>query len=196
LLARLDQGRPLERAPVDLGLVAADAAESARAVEPERPIEIEIRGPAVVDGDEGKLRQVVDNLLDNVRVHTGVGTPVRVKVEVATGEVILSVADDGPGLSAEAASRVFERFYRGDPARSRVTGGAGLGLSIVTAIVEAHGGRVTASSPEASGAVFEVRLPARLVTGAEAEAGVKDADVAAAAPSGPRDGSPSAGPPP
>jgi two-component system, OmpR family, sensor kinase len=196
LLARLDQGRPLERAPVDLGLVAADAAESARAVEPERPIEIEIRGPAVVDGDEGKLRQVVDNLLDNVRVHTGVGTPVRVKVEVAAGEVILSVADDGPGLSAEAASRVFERFYRGDPARSRVTGGAGLGLSIVTAIIEAHGGRVTASSPEASGAVFEVRLPARLVTGAEAEAGVKDADVAAAAPSGPRDGSPSAGPPP
>jgi two-component system OmpR family sensor kinase len=118
------------------------------------------------------------------------------KVEVDAGEVILSVADDGPGLSAEAAGRVFERFYRGDPARSRITGGAGLGLSIVAAIVEAHGGRVTASSPNWSGAVFEVRLPARSEQETGAEADIKEADVAAGATSGPQDGSPSAGPPP
>jgi two-component system OmpR family sensor kinase len=161
LLARLDQGRPLDRASVDLGQVAMDAAESARAVEPDRPIDVQVEGPAIVDGDAGKLRQVVDNLLDNVRVHTPAGTPVHVRVEGSGQEVVLSVADEGPGLSPEAVGRVFERFYRGDPARSRVTGGAGLGLSIVFAIAEAHGGRVGASSADGSGAAFEVRLPAR-----------------------------------
>jgi two-component system OmpR family sensor kinase len=221
LLARLDQGRPLERATVDLGRVAADAAESARAVEPDRPIDVEVEGAGLVDGDEGKLRQVVDNLLDNVRGHTAAGTPVHVRVEAAGQEVILSVIDEGPGLSAEAVGRVFERFYRGDPARSRVTGGAGLGLSIVSAIVEAHGGRVVASSPDGSGAAFEVRLPARFETGAEKpaepaepaeptepQAGdpddptkpgrqtVTQVGVAPAGPSEPRGASPSAGPPP
>jgi two-component system, OmpR family, sensor kinase len=161
LLARLDQGRPLEREPLDLGAVAADAVESARAIEPERPIALEVRGPAEVVGDHGRLRQVVDNLLDNVRVHTPSGTPVRVAVGPDDGEVLLSVADRGPGLSPEVVARVFERFYRGDPARSR-GGGAGLGLSIVTAIVEAHGGKVAAASGDGAGATFEVRLPARL----------------------------------
>jgi two-component system OmpR family sensor kinase len=94
-------------------------------------------------------------------VHTPVGTAVRVVVTSTQDDVVVSVTDEGPGLSPDVAGRVFERFYRSDPARSRDTGGVGLGLSIVSAIVEAHGGSVTvAQEPEGSGARFEVRLPA------------------------------------
>jgi two-component system OmpR family sensor kinase len=137
----------------------AEAVDSARAIEPDRPIELEADGPARLLGDQARLRQAVDNLLDNARVHTPPGTPVRVAVEATDAEVLLSVTDEGPGLSPEVADRLFERFYRGDPARSRDTGGAGLGLSIVAAIVEAHGGTVTASSPDGGGSRFGVRLP-------------------------------------
>jgi two-component system OmpR family sensor kinase len=158
LLARLDQGRPLERQPVDLAKVANDAVESARAIAPDRQIDLSVNGSASLIGDEGRLRQVVDNLIDNSRVHTPAGIPVRVFVAKHRDEVVLSVADEGPGLSPEVADRVFERFYRGDPARSRETGGAGLGLSIVSAIVEAHGGTVSAAASDV-GAIFEVRLP-------------------------------------
>lgn len=161
LLARLDQGRPLEREPVDLGRVAADAVATATAIEPDRPIDLEADGPAPLLGDEGRLRQVVDNLLDNVRVHTPAGTPVRVTVETDDEDVLLSVADEGPGVPPEVAPRMFERFYRGDPARSRETGGAGLGLAIVSAIVQAHGGTVSAESPDGGGAVIRLRLPGR-----------------------------------
>lgn len=160
LLARLDQGRPLEQEPVDLAKVVSEAVEGARVIEPDRPIGLSIDGTASLIGDQGRLRQVVDNLVDNCRVHTPPGTPVRIKVATEGDQVVLTVADDGSGLPAEVATRAFERFYRGDPARSRGTGGAGLGLSIVSAIVEAHGGTVTASSAEGSGATFEVRLPA------------------------------------
>jgi two-component system OmpR family sensor kinase len=159
LLARLDQGRPLERRPVDLAAVVADAVEGARAVEPDRPIELASDGPVELAGDEHRLRQVADNLLDNVRVHTPAGTPVRVRVASEGEEAVLEVADEGPGLAPEVAGRAFERFVRGDPSRSRGTGGAGLGLSIVAAIVEAHGGRVTATERDGGGAAFEVRLP-------------------------------------
>jgi two-component system OmpR family sensor kinase len=166
LLARLDQGRPLEREPVDLARIVEEAVDSARAVEPDRPIDLDVRAPASVRGDEGRLRQAVDNLLDNVRVHTPVRSPVRVKVEQDDNAVVLSVKDEGPGLPSEVANRVFERFYRGDPSRSRSMGGAGLGLSIVAAIIEAHGGTVTVRSEEGAGATFEVRLP---TVGDEAE---------------------------
>jgi two-component system OmpR family sensor kinase len=160
LLARLDQGRPLEREPLDFARVVADAVESARMVEPDRPIALESRGSALVLGDEGRLRQVVDNLLDNVRAHTPAGSAVHVKVGRDDGVVVLSVVDEGPGLASEVAARAFERFYRGDPARSRTKGGAGLGLSIVSAVVEAHGGKVRVASSEGAGATLEVRLPA------------------------------------
>ena len=159
LLARLDQGRPLEREPVDLAKVVIEAVEGARAIDPGRPIDLRLDGTPTVVGDEGRLRQVLDNLLDNARVHTPEGTPVWVGVSTDQDHVVLSVADDGPGLSSEVADRAFERFYRGDPARSRGAGGAGLGLSIVTAIVEAHGGSVTTRSGNGAGAVFEIRLP-------------------------------------
>ncbi len=162
LLARLDQGRPLEREPLDLGRTVEEAVESARAVEPDRPIDLELHGPTSVLGDEGRLRQAVDNLLDNVRVHTPAGSRVRVRVEPDDGAVLLTVADEGPGLPSEVAARAFERFFRGDPSRSRSKGGAGLGLSIVAAIVEAHGGTVTVRSDDGTGSTFEVRLPAAL----------------------------------
>jgi len=160
LLARLDQGRPLEREPLDLARIVEDAVDSARAVEPDRPIDLDVQGPASLLGDAGRMRQTVDNLLDNARVHTPASSPVRVTVGPDGEAVLLTVADEGPGLPSEVVTRAFERFYRGDPSRSRSMGGAGLGLSIVAAIVEAHGGTVTVRSEEGAGATFEVRLPA------------------------------------
>jgi two-component system OmpR family sensor kinase len=160
LLARLDQGRPLEREPVDVSRIVADAVEGARAIEPDRAIDLEAEREAVVLGDADRLRQVVDNILENARVHTPTGSPVHVDVGRRGEVVVVSVTDEGPGLTREATEHAFERFYRGDPARSRTRGGVGLGLSIVSAIVEAHGGEVRVASSEGAGATFEVRLPA------------------------------------
>ncbi len=159
LLARLDQGRPLERTPVDLSRLARDAAADARAVEPERPIEVSADGPLEVEGDESRLRQVVGNLLANARQHTPPGTPVRVAAYPRGGSAVLEVADEGPGLDPEAAEHAFERFYRADASRSRSHGGTGLGLSIVAAVAEAHGGRARVECRPGKGANFVVELP-------------------------------------
>ena len=159
LLARLDQGRPLEHDPVDLAQIAADAVDAARVMDPARPIELDAPAPATLAGDAGRLRQVLDNLLENARVHSPAATPTRVQVRADGADIVLTVADSGPGMDADTAARAFERFYRGDPARSRATGGAGLGLSIVAAIIEAHGGTVVLL-PTEIGATFEVLLPA------------------------------------
>jgi two-component system OmpR family sensor kinase len=169
LLARLDEGRPLARGPVRIDEVVAEAVETAQAVEPGRSIELEAM-PAAVTGDRDRLRQVVDNLLANVRAHTPAGTPVRVTVEERGGTVAVAVSDSGPGLSGDELELVFERFYRADPSRARTSGGAGLGLAIVAAVTEAHGGTVTATSgvgptnpvgaTSAVGATFVVSLPA------------------------------------
>ncbi len=164
LLARLDQGRPLERQPVDLGVVAADAVLDARAVEPDRPIELDASGPAVVLGDELRLRQVAANLLANARQHTPPTAPVKVGVRQDNGSVVLEVADEGPGLFPEEAEKVFERFYRADPSRNRNEGGTGLGLSIVAAVAEAHGGQARVASTPGHGARFWVELPAAAAT--------------------------------
>jgi len=160
LLARLDQGRPLEREPVELVALVDDAVADARAVEPERPITFLPPGrPVVVRGDDVRLHQVVANLLANARVHTPRGTPVAVRVDVDGADAVVEVADRGPGMTTEAVAHVFERFYRADPSRNRQQGGAGLGLAIVAAVVGAHGGRVTASATPGQGATFVVRLP-------------------------------------
>jgi two-component system OmpR family sensor kinase len=159
LLARLDQGRPLDRRPVDLAEVAAEAVEQARVIDPGRPLELAAPGPVVVLGDRERLHQVAANLLANVRAHTAPGTAARVEVAAADGRAVLQVADQGPGMHPEQAARAFERFYRADPARSRGAGGAGLGLSIVAAIAHAHGGRATVTSAPGRGATIRVELP-------------------------------------
>jgi two-component system, OmpR family, sensor kinase len=158
LLAHLDEGRPLEREPVALDEVVADAVETARTLEPERPVEVAL-APAVVEGDRDRLRQVVDNLLSNVRSHTPADAPLRVDLSRVDGSAVLTVTDSGPGMDDEQVGHVFERFYRADPSRARSSGGAGLGLAIVAAVVEAHGGGVDAKSAPGEGTAFRVRLP-------------------------------------
>jgi two-component system OmpR family sensor kinase len=160
LLARFDEDRPLDTHPVDLASVAAEAVRSARAVQPGRPLTLLVAPePVIVCADAARLRQIIDNLISNAIQHTPVGTPVTVTVAAAPGHGQLTVTDTGPGLSAEQASRVFERFYRTDRARSRASGGTGLGLSIVAALVAAHGGRVTVDTAPGRGAAFGVQLP-------------------------------------
>ena len=197
-LARLDQQRPLAKAPVDLLTLAADAVQDARIVSPGRPIDLIVApGTAfLVNGDEPRLRQVLANLVNNAITHTPAGTPVRVKIARGTLEaqpasgppaggpaeqdgwggsasaaevsrapgrevpaIVLDVEDDGPGMSAEQAQRVFERFYRADAARNRASGGTGLGLAIVAGLVSAHGGTVSVRTAPGQGADFQVKLP-------------------------------------
>ena len=160
LLARLDHGRILERDPVDLSRLVDDAVADACAVEPDRPINVERPdGPVVVPGDDVRLHQVVANLLANARVHTPPGTPVTVRLALENGDAVVAVADQGPGMTPDAVSHAFERFYRAEPSRSRQHGGAGLGLAIVEAVVSAHGGSVDVASEPGHGATFSVRLP-------------------------------------
>ena len=158
LLARLDEGRPLEQKPVDLAALTAEAVDAARVVDPDRPIELSAE-PATVTGDRARLRQVLDNLLANARAHTPPDTPVSVELRRVDGRAELSVADRGPGLTEEQAARVFERFYRADASRARASGGAGLGLSIVAAVVEAHGGSTEVRPTPGGGATFVITLP-------------------------------------
>jgi two-component system, OmpR family, sensor kinase len=169
LLARLDQQRPLDRTAVDLLVLAADAVHDARAVDPDRPVELRFdHGPEVpvVIGDEPRLRQVLANLVNNALTHTPKGTPVTVRLTAREWPpgghrpaAVVEVADSGPGLDPETAGRVFERFYRADASRTRASGGAGLGLSIVEALVSAHGGAVELDTRPGDGAVFRVILP-------------------------------------
>ena len=159
LIARLDQGRPLDMRPVDLQSIVRDAVDDARVVAPQRDITLSATAPAVVRGDDTRLRQVLGNLVRNALVHTPSTTPIEIGVTTQNGTAHLTVADHGPGLRAEDLDRIFEPFYRADPSRSRDSGGAGLGLSIVTAVVTAHGGRVEVKETSGGGATFEVELP-------------------------------------
>jgi two-component system, OmpR family, sensor kinase len=158
LLARLDEGRPLEREPVQLERVVEDAVETSRAVDPGRAITLALE-PAPVVGDGGRLRQAIDNLLSNVRAHTPADAPVAVRVSTSNGNAVVAVADSGPGLAEGDAERAFERFYRADESRSRASGGVGLGLAIVAAIAAAHGGTAAATSAPGRGATFTVTVP-------------------------------------
>ena len=159
VLARLGEGRAPERMPVDLARVVGDAVNDARAAAPVRDIVLERVETADVLGDDHQFRQVVANLLNNALRHTPPEAQIRVTLTAADGRARLSVADDGPGLEPDVAARVFEPFYRADESRARETGGAGLGLAIVAAIVEAHGGDVRLDTAPGAGATFTVTLP-------------------------------------
>ena len=187
LLARLDQQRPLERHSVDMLTLAADAVHDARVVAPDRSINLTVGAGAafLVVGDEIRLRQVIGNLMSNAVHHTPEGTPIAVRVRLASLDewraaaaragrdvlattdpdvppspaVVVEVADQGPGLTPDQAEHVFERFYRGDQARTRRSGGSGLGLAIVAALVAAHGGTVWVESPPGGGAIFRIAIP-------------------------------------
>jgi two-component system OmpR family sensor kinase len=168
LLARLDQQRPIERRPVDMLTLAADTVQDARMIAPNRKIELTVGNGAafIVLGDEARLRQVLTNLMSNALSHTPDGTPIDVRIlahgpdgRLPVPSVTIEVDDHGPGLSKEQAERVFERFYRADQARRRKTGGAGLGLAIVRALVAAHGGTTGVDTAPGSGAMFWITLP-------------------------------------
>ncbi len=164
LLARLDEGRPLARDSVDLGVLGVDAAADARAVAPDRVITADVAEGVTVDGDEDRLRQVVGNLVGNALVHTPEGTPVSVHVHNGGALAVVEVHDDGPGMTPDVAERAFERFSRADASRSRDSGGSGaggsgLGLAIVRAIVVAHGGEVVLQSAPGAGTTVRVELP-------------------------------------
>jgi two-component system OmpR family sensor kinase len=165
LLARTDQGRALEKEPVDLVRLAREAAGDFAAADPERQLDRDLEGSAVVVGDPIRLRQVIDNLLTNVRIHTPAGTPARVSVRSNGEWAEVTVADSGPGIPVEDQARIFERFWRGDPSRGRSAGGgSGLGLSIVDSLVHAHGGEIAVESSPGQGAAFTLRLPLAPVT--------------------------------
>jgi two-component system OmpR family sensor kinase len=178
LLARLDQGRPVRRDPVDLARIANDAVADARALEPTRPVVAAIAPGIEVTGDEDRLRQVVGNLLANVRIHTPAGTPVEVFAQVDGQEAELRVVDHGAGIDEAVGASVFDRFYRVDPGRSRDAGGTGLGLSIAAALVQAHDGRLWHEPTPGGGATFVVRLPvaAPLTANSQPEHGPATAD--------------------
>lgn len=162
MLARLDAQRPLEEQDVDLLRIAADAVHDAKAVAPERSIDLVVLdGSNVpeVTGDDARLRQVVGNLVNNALRHTPESASITVSVGTVGDRAVLEVRDTGPGLSAADAERVFERFYRTDDSRTRESGGSGLGLSIVAALVSAHRGRVSVDSSPGNGAAFRIELP-------------------------------------
>lgn len=174
LLARLDQRRPLEAAPIDVAALAADAVQDARVADPARAIALAAPSPVMILGDGDRLRQVISNLISNALAHTPAGSPVDIDVLAADGWARLEVADRGRGLAPGDAARVFEPFFRADQGRSRDEGGSGLGLSIVAAIASAHGGRVEVEPRSGGGSVFRVWLPSLGGPG-EADAGAEDA---------------------
>jgi two-component system OmpR family sensor kinase len=162
MLARLDVQRPLEHHRVDLLALASDAVHDARAIDPRRTVTMEVLdGPGTPEvlGDEPRLRQVLSNLVANALQHTPEDADVIVRVGTDGDDAVLEVADQGPGMSPQDASRVFERFYRTDSSRARASGGTGLGLSIVDSLVHAHGGVVTVKTAMGEGCCFRVTLP-------------------------------------
>lgn len=162
-LARLDEGRPPSDDPVELTDLVREAVEAARVVGPEWPVLLMAGGPVWVRGDRLALRQVLDNLLANVRSHTPPGTQATVEVGRSDpdGDAWIRVRDHGPGIPAEHRDRVFERFYRVEGSRARTGGGGtGLGLAVVGAIAAAHGGTARVEGAPGGGTVVTVVVPA------------------------------------
>ena len=160
LLARLDQSRELAKEPVDLNTLITEAVASARAAGPNHPIEIKLEASEIfVLGDSQRIHQVIANLLANARAHTPNGTKISITAMQGVSETTIAVSDKGPGLSKADQDRIFERFYRADPSRVRNSGeGSGLGLSIVDAVMKAHGGYVCVNSDVGQGATFTLHF--------------------------------------
>ena len=159
LLANLDQGRPLAQERFDLATVLAEMVSDHSLLYPTWPISFQSDGEGAVVGDELRVRQAVANLLANARAHTPPGTNVTVRLRTDAARRILEVQDDGPGIADGDVPHLIERFFRVDPSRARRSGGSGLGLSIVEAIAEAHGGSAKAKSTKDQGATFTIALP-------------------------------------
>ena len=158
LLARLDAGRPLEQAPVDVTALTAGVVEDAHVIHPDRAITLAAAGPVPVTGDATRLQQALRNLVGNAVQHTPAGTAVHVAITTSAGSVQIDVADNGPGIAPQDLPRIFERFWRAEASRSRAYGGSGLGLAIVEAIIHAHQGQVTVESTVGAGTKVTVRL--------------------------------------
>lgn len=165
LLARLDQSRELENKPVELNTIVKEATASAKAAGPAHIFEVEVPEEEIfVLGDSQRIHQVIANLLSNARTHTPGGTKIKTIIKQDSNETTVSVVDNGPGLSKIDQAKIFERFYRADPARVRTGGnvnqeGTGLGLSIVDAVMNAHGGKVSVNSEIGNGATFTLHFP-------------------------------------
>ena len=158
-LARLDEAPERERQLVDVAELARDAVHDARATAPERTIAFDAAAPVTLLADPLQLQQVLANLLRNALVHTPAATPVEVAVAERAGTVSISVRDHGPGVPLAARERLFERFWRAEAGRERGRAGAGLGLAIASAIVEAHDGRISVHDAPGGGALFLVEIP-------------------------------------
>lgn len=171
LLARIDQGRPLDIAVVDLASMARDVVDDAQVADPQSRVTFEAAGPAWVAGDAARLQQVLRNLIGNAVQHTPAGTAVRVSIfqdrsaDQDEPLLVLQVSDEGPGIPPEDRQHVFERFWRGDHSRSRNTGGSGLGLAIVHSIVTAHGGTIEIRGGQPSGTSVRMSVPMSEVAG-------------------------------
>ena len=161
LLARMDQAPSFNQQPVELNKVINDCVISARAAGPSHPISVAIEGDEnYVLGDETRIHQAVQNLLANARTHTPSGTSISISVKSHEDETTISVSDNGPGLDPLVQEKIFERFFRADPSRARTGGeGSGLGLSIVDAVMQAHGGKVTLESEVGKGSTFTLHFP-------------------------------------
>jgi signal transduction histidine kinase len=159
-LARLDRSSSLTLTETDLALLVRDAAADAGAVEPDRPISVQAPDRLVVVADEPRIRQILANLLANVRAHTPPATPVELRLSAAPGGALIEVADSGPGMTPDDAARAFDRFHRS----TRDAGGSGLGLSIVQAIAAAHNGHADLTSAPGRGTLVRIWLPEGPVT--------------------------------
>ena len=160
VLAALDQAPDRPRTAVDLRELADHAVSDTRVMASDRDVTLDTAGPVAVLGDPDQLRQLLANLLRNAVIHTPAGSPIEIAVTAADGRAHIRIRDHGPGIPTDAGEQLFERFWRTEHGRARGRGGAGLGLSIVKAIVVAHGGTVTATNAPDGGAIFEVQLPA------------------------------------
>jgi two-component system OmpR family sensor kinase len=160
LLARLDQSRELDSEPVDLNTLITEVVASAKAAGPNHPISLNLpQEELFVLGDSRRIHQVVANLLANARAHTPAGTNISITAKADLNQTTIEVSDNGPGLAVADQERIFERFYRADPSRVRSSGeGSGLGLSIVDAVMKAHGGYVSVKSELGKGSTFTLHF--------------------------------------